>query len=334
MTATDRAFTAWLAERAQHIEKVLERLLPAADRVPARLHQAMRYAVLGGGKRVRAALVYAAGNACMRPSTVTSAMNESLDRAAAAVELVHAYSLVHDDLPCMDDDMLRRGRPTLHVQYDEATALLAGDALQPLAFDLLVQMSLAPEVVVKATRTLAQAAGSLGMAGGQAIDLESVGKTLSQQELQQMHLLKTGALLAASVKLGGLVAGAHALQERSLEEYASAIGLAFQVVDDVLDVTTDTAVLGKTAGKDAAANKPTYVTLMGLEGAQSLAVSLHRTARLGCTDAHEASSILREWALDQTTWHQFPHVQNQPAPRCQAPGQPQLLNQVRKFSAQ
>ena len=292
MTATDRAFTAWLAERAQHIEKVLERLLPAADRVPARLHQAMRYAVLGGGKRVRAALVYAAGNACMRPSTVTSAMNESLDRAAAAVELVHAYSLVHDDLPCMDDDMLRRGRPTLHVQYDEATALLAGDALQPLAFDLLVQMSLAPEVVVKATRTLAQAAGSLGMAGGQAIDLESVGKTLSQQELQQMHLLKTGALLAASVKLGGLVAGAHALQERSLEEYASAIGLAFQVVDDVLDVTTDTAVLGKTAGKDAAANKPTYVTLMGLEGAQSLAVSLHRTARQALSPMGDTANLL------------------------------------------
>jgi farnesyl diphosphate synthase len=192
----------------------------------------------------------------------------------------------------MDDDMLRRGRPTLHVQYDEATALLAGDALQPLAFDLLAQMPLAPEAVVRATRTLAQAAGSLGMAGGQAIDLASVGKTLSQQELQQMHTLKTGALLAASVKLGGLVAGAHALQERSLDEYASAIGLAFQVVDDVLDVTTDTAVLGKTAGKDAAANKPTYVTLMGLEGAQSLAASLHRTARQALSPLGDASNLL------------------------------------------
>ncbi len=292
MMLAEIALTQWLTERAQHIEHVLERLLPPTDLVPVRLHQAMRYAVLGGGKRVRAALVYAAGYACMRPGIVREAFDESLDRAAAAVELVHAYSLVHDDLPCMDDDMLRRGRPTLHVQYDEATALLAGDALQPLAFDLLAQMPLASEAVVRATRTLAQAAGSLGMAGGQAIDLASVGKTLSQQELQQMHTLKTGALLAASVKLGGLVAGAHALQERSLDEYASAIGLAFQVVDDVLDVTTDTAVLGKTAGKDAAANKPTYVTLMGLEGAQSLAASLHRTARQALSPLGDASNLL------------------------------------------
>ena len=188
--------------------------------------------------------------------------------------------------------MLRRGRPTLHVKYDEATALLAGDALQPLAFDLLAQMPLAPEAVVKATRTLAQAAGSLGMAGGQAIDLASVGKTLSQQELQQMHVLKTGALLAASVKLGGLVAGAQTLQQNSLDEYASAIGLAFQVVDDVLDVTTDTAILGKTAGKDAAANKPTYVTLMGLEGAKSFATSLHQTSRQALLPLGDEASLL------------------------------------------
>ena len=292
MMVAESALTSWLTERAQHIEQVLERLRPPADQVPARLHQAMRYAVLGGGKRVRAALVYAAGYAGVRPGAVTSDINESLDRAAAAVELVHAYSLVHDDLPCMDDDMLRRGRPTLHVQYDEATALLAGDALQPLAFDLLAQMPLAPEAVVRATRLLAQAAGSLGMAGGQAIDLASVGKTLSQQELQQMHLLKTGALLAASVKLGGLVAGAQATQERCLDDYASAIGLAFQVVDDVLDVTTDTAKLGKTAGKDAAANKPTYVTLMGLEGAQSLASSLHQTARQALLPLGDTATLL------------------------------------------
>ena len=292
MMVAESALTSWLTERAQHIEQVLERLLPPADQVPARLHQAMRYAVLGGGKRVRAALVYAAGYAGVRPGAVTSDINESLDRAAAAVELVHAYSLVHDDLPCMDDDMLRRGRPTLHVQYDEATALLAGDALQPLAFDLLAQMPLAPEAVVRATRLLAQAAGSLGMAGGQEIDLASVGKTLSQQELQQMHLLKTGALLAASVKLGGLVAGAQATQERCLDDYASAIGLAFQVVDDVLDVTTDTAKLGKTAGKDAAANKPTYVTLMGLEGAQSLASSLHQTARQALLPLGDTATLL------------------------------------------
>ena len=292
MMATEHVLTDWLTERAQHIERVLERLLPPANSVPARLHEAMRYAVLGGGKRVRAALVYAAGYACMRPNTVQDDFTEALDRAAAAVELVHAYSLVQDDLPCMDDDMLRRGRPTLHVKYDEATALLAGDALQPLAFDLLAQMPLAPEAVVKATRTLAQAAGSLGMAGGQAIDLASVGKTLSQQELQQMHVLKTGALLAASVKLGGLVAGAQTLQQNSLDEYASAIGLAFQVVDDVLDVTTDTAILGKTAGKDAAANKPTYVTLMGLEGAKSFATSLHQTSRQALLPLGDEASLL------------------------------------------
>ncbi len=292
MMATEHVLNDWLTERAQHIERVLERLLPPADSVPARLHEAMRYAVLGGGKRVRAALVYAAGYACRRPNRAEHDFTEALDRAAAAVELVHAYSLVHDDLPCMDDDMLRRGRPTLHVKYDEATALLAGDALQPLAFDLLAQMPLAPEAVVKATRTLAQAAGSLGMAGGQAIDLASVGKTLTQQELQQMHVLKTGALLAASVKLGGLVAGVQPLQQNCLDEYASAIGLAFQVVDDVLDVTTDTAVLGKTAGKDAAANKPTYVALMGLEGAKSFATSLHQTSRQALLPMGDEASLL------------------------------------------
>ncbi len=292
MMATEHVLNDWLTERAQHIERVLERLLPPADSVPARLHEAMRYAVLGGGKRVRAALVYAAGYACRRPNRAEHDFTEALDRAAAAVELVHAYSLVHDDLPCMDDDMLRRGRPTLHVKYDEATALLAGDALQPLAFDLLAQMPLAPEAVVKATRTLAQAAGSLGMAGGQAIDLASVGKTLTQQELQQMHVLKTGALLAASVKLGGLVAGVQPLKQNCLDEYASAIGLAFQVVDDVLDVTTDTAVLGKTAGKDAAANKPTYVALMGLEGAKSFATSLHQTSRQALLPMGDEASLL------------------------------------------
>jgi farnesyl diphosphate synthase len=200
------------------------------------------------------------------------------DLAAAAVELVHAYSLVHDDLPCMDDDVLRRGRPTVHVQFDEATALLAGDALQPLAFDLLAQMPIAPELIVRAVRDLARAAGSLGMAGGQAIDLESVGKALTQEALQQMHLLKTGALLEASVSLGGLAGGANAQQRQALDAYAAAMGLAFQVIDDVLDVTADSAQLGKTPGKDAAANKPTYVTLMGLEQARALAGTLHQQA--------------------------------------------------------
>ena len=280
--------TEWLNARARHIETVLERMLPKADAVPARLHQAMRYAVLGGGKRVRAALVYAAGYACagqqigVQAESLDAAhysqLNQALDLAAASVELVHAYSLVHDDLPCMDDDTLRRGKPTLHVQFDEATALLAGDALQPLAFDWLAQMPVDAALIVQATQVLARAAGSLGMAGGQAIDLESVGKTLTRDELQCMHVLKTGALLSASVTLGGLAAAMTPVQKRSLEAYASAMGLAFQVVDDVLDVTADTAQLGKTPGKDAAANKPTYVSLMGLDGAQAFARQLHAQA--------------------------------------------------------
>lgn len=273
-------FSAWLSERAQHVEQVLARVLPQEDAVPARLHRAMRYSVLGGGKRVRAALVYAAAHACRSPlSTQPDAERDwAQDLAAAAVELVHAYSLVHDDLPCMDDDVLRRGRPTVHVQFDEATALLAGDALQPLAFDLLAQMPIAPPLIVQAIRDLAQAAGSLGMAGGQAIDLESVGKALTQQALQQMHVLKTGALLGASVSLGGLAGGATAQQRGALDAYSAAMGLAFQVIDDVLDVTADSSQLGKTPGKDAAANKPTYVTLMGLAQARAFAGELHQRA--------------------------------------------------------
>ena len=223
-------------------------------------------------------LVYAAGHACAGSTPSSVAVDDALDRAAAAVELVHAYSLVHDDLPCMDDDTLRRGRPTLHVQYDEATALLAGDALQPLAFDWLAQMPVAAGQVIEAIRLLARAAGSQGMAGGQAIDLDSVGKVLTQDELQRMHTLKTGALLAASVELGGLAASATATEREALGAFGQAMGLAFQVVDDVLDVTGDTAQLGKTAGKDAAANKPTYVALLGLDGARALAAQLHRQA--------------------------------------------------------
>jgi farnesyl diphosphate synthase len=271
-------FSSWLSARAAHVEHVLDREMPQASVVPARLHEAMRYAVLGGGKRVRAALVYAAGYGCVTGHQVEPALERALDCSAAAVELVHAYSLVHDDLPCMDDDMLRRGHPTVHVQYDEATALLAGDALQPLAFDFLAQMPTEAERVVKATQVLAQASGSLGMAGGQAIDLESVGQRLSREALQQMHQLKTGALLLASVTLGGIAAGASQTQQQALRHYGLAMGLAFQVVDDVLDVTADSSILGKTPGKDAAANKPTYVTLLGLEQAQTFAKTLHQEA--------------------------------------------------------
>jgi farnesyl diphosphate synthase len=271
-------FSSWLSARAAHVEHVLDQGMPQASVVPARLHEAMRYAVLGGGKRVRAALVFAAGYGCVARNDVDPALERALDCSAAAIELVHAYSLVHDDLPCMDDDTLRRGQPTVHVQFDEATALLAGDALQPLAFDFLTQMPIEAGRVVKATQVLAQAAGSLGMAGGQAIDLESVGKSLSREALQQMHQLKTGALLLASVVLGGIAAGASEVQQQALKHFGLAMGLAFQVVDDVLDVTADSSTLGKTPGKDAAANKPTYVALMGLEQAQALAKKLHQDA--------------------------------------------------------
>jgi len=294
MSASAADFSVWLAERAQHVEQVLARVLPPEAALPARLHRAMRYSVLGGGKRVRAALVFAAARACGPVLTSQQEVERVLaqDLAAAAVELVHAYSLVHDDLPCMDDDVLRRGRPTVHVKFDEATALLAGDALQPLAFDLLAQMPIAPELIVQAIRDLARAAGSLGMAGGQAIDLESVGKALTQQALQQMHLLKTGALLEASVSLGGLAGGANAQQRQALAAYAAAMGLAFQVIDDVLDVTADSAQLGKTPGKDAAANKPTYVTLMGLAQARAFAGELHQRAVAALSPLGDSAALL------------------------------------------
>ncbi|RTZ44464.1 polyprenyl synthetase family protein [Candidimonas sp. SYP-B2681] len=271
-------FSIWLPERAQHIESVLEQFLPPASIVPERLHEAMRYAVLGGGKRVRALLVYAAGEASLQPGSETSAQRIALDHAAAAVELIHAYSLVHDDLPCMDDDSLRRGRPTVHVQFDEATAMLAGDALQPLAFELLGMMPIAPALIVQATQLMARSTGSLGMVGGQAIDCDSVGQILVSEQLQQMHRMKTGALLEASVLLGGIVAGAGSATRTGLESYAAAMGLAFQVVDDILDVTSDTVTLGKTAGKDAAENKPTYVSIMGLDGSRQLLQSLRDQA--------------------------------------------------------
>lgn len=270
-------FTSWLTARVQHIESVLAELLPESAQ-PLTLHQAMRYAVLGGGKRVRAALVYAAGLASLSSGSPAAAQNMALDSAAAAVEFIHAYSLVHDDLPCMDDDTLRRGRATVHVQFNEATAMLAGDALQPLAFQALASMPVAPALTVQAVQVLAQAAGSLGMVGGQAIDCDSVGLDLTADQLRQMHSMKTGALLQASVLLGGIVTGAGSSTRECLERYAQAIGLAFQVVDDILDVTSDTATLGKTAGKDAAGDKPTYVTVLGMDASRILLASLHEQA--------------------------------------------------------
>jgi farnesyl diphosphate synthase len=256
------------------VETALERFLPQGSHVPARLHQAMRYTVLGGGKRVRPLLAFAAGEA-------TGADAARLDVVACAVELIHAYSLVHDDLPCMDDDVLRRGKPTVHVEFDEATALLVGDALQSLAFELLSGHATARDAAtqVDMVHTLATAAGSRGMAGGQAIDLASVGKPLTVPELELMHIHKTGALIRAAVRLGAQ-AGEPIRPERfeRLDRYAKCVGLAFQVVDDVLDAEASTATLGKTAGKDAARGKPTYVSIIGLQRSKELANELRREA--------------------------------------------------------
>jgi farnesyl diphosphate synthase len=231
---------------------------------PLQLGDAMRYAVLDGGKRLRPLLVFAASEA-------VGGQAEAALRAACAVELIHAYSLVHDDLPCMDNDVLRRGKPTVHVKFGEADALLAGDALQALAFELLTPDgdSVAPAVQASLCRLLARAAGSQGMAGGQAIDLASVGLALDEARLREMHRLKTGALLQGSVEMGAACGGALAADAlAALRGYGAAIGLAFQVVDDILDVVADSETLGKTAGKDAASDKPTYVSLLGLDGAR------------------------------------------------------------------
>ena len=249
-------------------------MLPGPEIAPRRLHQAMRYAVLGGGKRVRPLLAFAAGE-------LAEADEERVSIAAAAVELIHAYSLVHDDLPCMDDDVLRRGKPTCHVEYDEATALLVGDALQSLAFQLLAEYPLSGDAKtqLEMVKLLAAAAGSRGMAGGQAIDLESVGKTLSVPELEHMHIHKTGALIRASALLGARCG--NGLGEKDfarLDQYAKLVGLAFQVVDDTLDADSSTAMLGKTAGKDAQDGKPTYVSAIGIARARELAQEMRQNA--------------------------------------------------------
>ncbi|MES2148215.1 MAG: farnesyl diphosphate synthase [Pseudomonadota bacterium] len=278
------SFTHWMTSVQSQVEEALDAFLAPATLAPAKLHGAMRYTVLGGGKRVRPLLVFAAG-------ALFDADTEALARSAAAVEMIHAYSLVHDDMPCMDDDALRRGKPTVHVAYDEATALLVGDALQAQAFQVLAEMAtLAPARQVAMLRLLAHAAGSNGMCGGQAIDLDSVGISLTLGQLELMHQLKTGALLRAAVMLGALCGKQPGDAETAaLDAYANAIGLAFQVVDDVLDATADSATLGKTAGKDAAANKPTYVSILGLDASRVLA------EKLRC-DAHEALAPFGEKA--------------------------------------
>ena len=265
------AFSAWSAGQLDAIEQALSRWV--VTHAPAGLGDAMRYAVLDGGKRLRPLLVMAASEA------VHGNADAAL-RAACAVELIHAYSLVHDDLPCMDNDVLRRGKPTVHVKYGQAQALLAGDALQALAFELLTPEGDEVPAVQQATlcRLLARAAGHEGMAGGQAIDLASIGRSLSEDELRQMHRLKTGALLQGSVMMGAACGAPQARASQALSVYGAAVGLAFQVVDDVLDVTADSGTLGKTAGKDAAHGKPTYVSLLGLERSRAYAQELLQQA--------------------------------------------------------
>lgn len=272
MTPSD--FQAWAAAGQQRIETFLQRVLPQPDIAPQRLHAAMRYAVLGAGKRVRPLLAYAAGE-------LSQADPERVTVAGAAVEIIHAYSLVHDDLPCMDDDVLRRGKPTCHVEFDEPTALLVGDALQSLSFHLLGEYRLADDAnaQLEMVKLLAAAAGSRGMAGGQAIDLAAVGKTLSVPELEFMHIHKTGALIRAAAVLGARCGnGLNEAEFARVDTFAKAVGLAFQVVDDVLDAEAPTATLGKTAGKDAEQGKPTYVSAMGITQAKTLAGELREEA--------------------------------------------------------
>jgi farnesyl diphosphate synthase len=256
-------------------DAVLARVLPADAQPPHGLHRAMRYSVLGGGKRLRPILVYATGSSL-------GAVPERLDAPAAAVEIIHAYSLVHDDLPAMDDDALRRGSPTCHVAFGEAAAILAGDALQALAFDVLAGdpvLADAPDMLVEMLRVLAAACGSQGMAGGQALDLAAVGRVLDAAELERMHVHKTGALIRASVRLGALAAGCRdKAMLAALGSYGHCIGLAFQIRDDILDVEGDSTTLGKTAGKDATDAKPTYPSILGMDGSRARLAELTNAA--------------------------------------------------------
>ena len=287
----DREFERWVQFEVQAVEEALSDWVP--EQAPAGLGVAMRYGVLDGGKRVRPLLVLAAAQA-------VKGHREAAMRAACAVELIHAYSLIHDDMPCMDNDVLRRGKPTVHVRFGQAQAMLAGDAMQALAFEVLTPMagptaqeSAVPAVLqARLCALLARAAGHNGMAGGQAIDLASIGQPLTEQQLRDMHHRKTAALLQASVLMGAACGAATAQQWAALAEYGDAVGLAFQVVDDILDATQASATLGKTAGKDLDNNKPTYVTILGLEDARRHAAELRG----------KAQSALRRSALTDTAW--------------------------------
>jgi farnesyl diphosphate synthase len=289
------AFEQWVRDELALVEAALSAWVPAD--APAGLGEAMRYGVLDGGKRLRPLLVRAASEA-------VHGQPDAALRAAVAVELIHAYSLVHDDMPCMDNDVLRRGKPTVHVQYGEAGAMLAGDAMQALAFEVLTpDEGLAPALQARLCSLLARSAGHAGMAGGQAIDLASIGKPLDEACLRDMHRRKTGALLQASVLMGAATGSCPSAAWAALSDFGAALGLAFQVVDDILDVTQASATLGKTAGKDSSANKPTYVTVLGLDEARRQAAELHRQAlaalqRSGLADANHLR-LLADMVVDR-----------------------------------
>ena len=264
----------WLQRSTERVDQAILKYFDDQVSATSGLKAAMHYAATGGGKRVRPLLIYATASLMGKELSQVA----GVDACAVAVELFHTYSLVHDDLPCMDNDDLRRGRPTVHKAFDEASALLVGDALQTMAFQLIAQSALNDAQKVQVITSLSMAGGMAGMAGGQAIDLASIGKQLTQNELELMHSLKTGALLRAAVQIGAIAINLNEQEKKSLDKFASALGLAFQVVDDVLDASSDSQTLGKTAGKDAAANKPTFVSLMGLDGAREFVRKLHQEA--------------------------------------------------------
>jgi farnesyl diphosphate synthase len=264
----------WLQRSTERVDQAILKSFNDQVSAASGLKSAMHYAVTGGGKRVRPLLIYATASLAGKELDQVA----GVDACAVAVELFHTYSLVHDDLPCMDNDDLRRGRPTVHKAFDEASALLVGDALQTMAFQLIAQSTLNDAQKVQVITSLSMAGGMAGMAGGQAIDLASVGKQLTQNELELMHRLKTGALLRTAVQIGAIAVNCNENEKKALDVFASTLGLAFQVVDDVLDASSDSQTLGKTAGKDAAANKPTFVSLMGLNGAREFARQLHQEA--------------------------------------------------------
>jgi farnesyl diphosphate synthase len=301
LNPTRPELTPTLLDFAQRADGVLDSLLPRADAPPLNLHRAMRYSVLGGGKRIRPLLAYAT---CV----ALGAEPGAADRAAAAVEVIHAYSLIHDDLPAMDDDALRRGLPTVHIAFDEATAILAGDALQALAFEILAAdpaVAADPARGVAMIQSLATACGSAGMAGGQAFDLAAVGHRLDATELERMHAHKTGALIRASVRLGALAAGCKDADVLDvLDRYAQQVGLAFQIRDDILDVEGDTATIGKAQGADIARDKPTYPSILGMDKARALAARLRADALAciaGIAATDSALADLARYAVDRNS---------------------------------